>query len=129
MNMICNVCKDDKNKEEEGTGNYFINETDTSAPQSIMDIKINQKNFVVRRKKNIYDVYEKIKFLGEGAFGSVYKIRRKNSGTREIIRALKEISKDALNNNLQSERELKNEIEVLKILEYVKKFTRNNCYI
>ena len=118
MNMICNVCKDDKNKEEEGTGNYFINETDTSAPQSIMDIKINQKNFVVRRKKNIYDVYEKIKFLGEGAFGSVYKIRRKNSGTREIIRALKEISKDALNNNLQSEIELKNEIEVLKNLDH-----------
>ena len=118
MNMICNVCKDDKNKEEEGTSNYFINETDTSAPQSIMDIKINQKNFVVRRKKNIYDVYEKIKFLGEGAFGSVYKIRRKNSGTREIIRALKEISKDALNNNLQSEIELKNEIEVLKNLDH-----------
>jgi hypothetical protein len=51
MNMICNVCKDDKNKEEEGTSNYFINETDTSAPQSIMDIKINQKKLRCSKKK------------------------------------------------------------------------------
>ena len=41
MNLICDVC-DDKNKEENGE-NYFINETDTSAPQSIVDIKISSK--------------------------------------------------------------------------------------
>ena len=116
MNLICDVC-DDKNKEENGE-NYFINETDTSAPQSIMDIKISSKNFIIQRKKSFFDVYEKMKFLGQGAFGSVYKVRRKNSGIREIIRALKEISKEALKNNMESEEELKNEIEVLKNLDH-----------
>ena len=116
MNLICDACED-KNKEENGE-NYFINESDTSAPQSIVDIKINQKNFIIQRKKNFFDVYEKMKFLGQGAFGSVYKVRRKNSGTREIVRALKEISKEALKNNMESEEELKNEIEVLKNLDH-----------
>ena len=117
FNFIC--CNDEKKEDnEEKTQNYFINETDTSAPQSLVDIKINSKNFVIKRKKNFFDVYEKIKFLGEGAFGSVFKVKRKHSGTREIIRALKEISKEALNENLQSEEELKNEIEVLKNLDH-----------
>ena len=117
FNFIC--CNDEKKEDnEEKTQNYFINETDTSAPQSLVDIKINSKNFVIKRKKNFFDVYEKIKFLGEGAFGSVFKVKRKHSGTREIIRALKEIYKEALNENLQSEEELKNEIEVLKNLDH-----------
>ena len=34
--------------------------------------------------------------IGEGAFDSVYMVKRKNSGTREIIRAMKEISKESL---------------------------------
>ena len=115
FNLICNACEANRgNKTEE----YYVNESDTSAPQSIMDIKINQKNFVIKRNKSLYEDYDKIKFLGEGAFGSVYKVRRKNSGTREIIRALKEISKEALNNHMESEEELKNEIEVLKNLDH-----------
>ena len=115
LNLICNACEANRgNKTEE----YYVNESDTSAPQSIMDIKINQKNFVIKRNKSLYEDYDKIKFLGEGAFGSVYKVRRKNAGTREIIRALKEISKEALNNNMESEEELKNEIEVLKNLDH-----------
>ena len=116
MNLICDVCEN--NNKEENREDYFINETDTSAPQSIVDIKISSKNFVIQRKKNLLDVYEKMKFLGQGAFGSVYKVRRKNSGIREIIRALKEISKEALKNNMESEEELKNEIEVLKNLDH-----------
>ena len=114
------ICCDDENKKnnEERTENYFINDTDTSAPQSIVDIKISPKNFVIKRKKNVFEVYDKIKFLGEGGFGSVYKVKRKNTGTREIFRALKEISKEALNENLQSEEDLKNEIEVLKNLDH-----------
>ena len=69
-----------------------------------MDIKVNARNFVVQRKNtNVYDVYEKINFLGEGAFGSVYKVKRKNSGTREIIRALKEINKECIIGNEENE--------------------------
>ena len=114
FNLIC--CEDKTNNEEKR--DYFITETDTSAPQSIVDIKIDSKNFIQRRKTNFFDEYEKLKFLGQGTFGSVYKIKRKNSGTREIIRALKEISKEALDECLGGEEELKNEIEVLKNLDH-----------
>ena len=114
MNLICSVCSDKTNKDER-SGNYFINETDTSAPQSLMEIKISSKNFVVLRQNHFFDDYDKIKFLGEGAFGSVYKVRKKETG---VIRALKEISKEALNENMENEEELKNEIEVLKNLDH-----------
>ena len=115
MNSVCGSCV--KNEiDEKRRKSYFINDTNTSAPQSIMDIKVNARNFVVQRKNtNVYDVYEKINFLGEGAFGSVYKVRRKNSGTREIIRALKEINKE---NVIGNEDEIRNEIEVLKNLDH-----------
>ncbi len=115
MNSVWGSCV--KNEiDEKRRKSYFINDTNTSAPQSIMDIKVNARNFVVQRKNtNVYDVYEKINFLGEGAFGSVYKVRRKNSGTREIIRALKEINKE---NVIGNEDEIRNEIEVLKNLDH-----------
>ena len=61
--------------------------------------------------------YELGKKLGEGAFGSVYKVKRKNSTTREIIRALKEISKDSICDS-ENEEEIRNEIEVLKNLDH-----------
>ena len=117
INLICCECSDKPNNNEK-KDNYFINETDTSAPQTIMDIKIDAKNFIRKSRKNFYDVYEKIQLLGEGAFGSVYKVRRNNMGTNEIIRALKEISKDILNESNESEEELKNEIEVLKKIDH-----------
>jgi calcium-dependent protein kinase len=117
LNYICATCIDKINNQQ-SVENYFINETDTSAPQSLVDIKINAKNFVTQRTKSFYEVYEKKKFLGNGAFGSVYKIKRINSNGREIIRALKEISKEILNQNAESAEELKNEIEVLKKLDH-----------
>ena len=117
MNLFC--CEgNDKPNNKERKENYFIKDSNTSAPQTIMDIKIDTKNFIKRSYSNFYDIYEKKQLLGEGAFGSVYKIIRKHSGTREIIRALKEISKDALNNDSASQEELKNEIEVLKTLDH-----------
>ena len=114
MKLICNVCSDKINNDER-TGNYFINETDTSAPQSVVEIKISSKNFVNLRQNRFFDDYDKIKFLGEGAFGSVYQVKKKETG---VIRALKEISKEALNENMENEEELKNEIEVLKNLDH-----------
>ncbi len=117
MNLFC--CEgNDKPNNNERKENYFIKDSDTSAPQTIMDIKIDTKNFIKRSYSNFYDIYEKKQLLGEGAFGSVYKIIRKHSGNREIIRALKEISKDALNNDSASQEEFRNEIEVLKTLDH-----------
>ena len=115
MDSVCGSCM--KNNHETRRPSYFISETDTSAPQSIMDIKVNARNFVVQRNVNVFDVYEKLTFLGEGAFGSVYKVRRKNSGSMEIIRALKEINKDFMGNE-ESAEEIRNEIEVLKNLDH-----------
>ena len=63
MNLICSVCSDKTNKDER-PGNYFINETDTSAPQSLMEIKISSKNFVVlRQNKNIFCLHLIFNFI------------------------------------------------------------------
>ena len=112
MNSLCGSCL---KEQEEKRNDYFLEEIEETAPQTISDIKVNTKNFIVQRNTNVYDVYEKICFLGKGAFGSVYKVKRKNSNRYEIIRALKEISKDAL---FGSEEEIRNEIEVLKNLDH-----------
>ena len=49
MNSVCGSCV--KNEiDEKRRKSYFINDTNTSAPQSIMDIKVNARNFVVQRK-------------------------------------------------------------------------------
>ena len=120
IDSICGGCskneKDEHNAAKRRSVSYFINETDTSAPQSIIDIKVSARNFVVKRTNtNVYDVYEKVKFLGEGAFGSVYQVKRKNAINREITRALKEINKESIN---EEEDEVRNEIEVLKNLDH-----------
>ena len=117
MDIVCGGCaKEDFNTTKRNS--YFINESDTSAPKSVINIKVNAKNFIVQRTKNISEAYEKLQFLGQGAFGSVYKVVRKNSGTREIIRALKEISKKSMNVSEESKEEIKNEIEVLKNIDH-----------
>ena len=118
LDAFCGSCVKKERRNEKRRGSYFINETDTSAPQSILDIKVDASNFVVERKNtNVFDIYEKVKFLGEGAFGSVFKVKRKNTG-REIIRAMKEISKDSICYNEENEEEIRNEIEVLKNLDH-----------
>ena len=118
MDSFCGSCVKNDTSNNKRRGSYFINETDTSAPQSILDIKVNARNFVVERKNTkVYDIYEKIQKLGEGAYGSVYKVRRRNSTSTEIVRALKEISKDTICDP-ENEEEIRNEIEVLKNLDH-----------
>ena len=118
MDAFCGSCVKKGDNKDKRRSSYFINETDTSATQSILDIKVNAGNFVIERKNTkVSDIYEKIEKLGEGAFGSVYKVKRKNSTTREIIRALKEISKDSICDS-ENEEEIRNEIEVLKNLDH-----------
>jgi serine/threonine protein kinase len=88
-------------------------ETDCNQKQplnSIIDVKINLKNFVRQRNENYLDVYDKLEILGQGAFGDVYKVRRKND---KEIRALKEIKKKSLKVS-----ELKNEINILKEIDH-----------
>ena len=113
--IVCGGCtKEDYNKRD----SYFVNESDTSAPKAVIDIKVNARNFIVQRNANVSNIYDIIELLGQGAFGSVYKAKRKNTGTREIIRALKEISKESMNVNKENEEEIRNEIEVLKNIDH-----------
>ena len=115
MESVCIGClKENFDKRD----SYFINENDNEIPKTVIDIKVNTGNFVVQRTKSLYDIYEKLELLGQGAFGSVYKVKRKNQGAREIIRALKEISKESMNVNEENEEELRNEIEVLKSIDH-----------
>ena len=116
FDLVCESCV--KERENNLRNSYFINESSSTPPQALIDIKVNAKNFVVQRTKNVFDVYEKIEFLGKGAYGAVYKVIRKNSGAREIIRALKEISKEVMNVNEENEEEIRNEIEVLKNIDH-----------
>ena len=115
IDVVCGGCE---KKDFDPRDSYFIHESDNQAPKAVIDIKVNAKNFIIQRTKSVADVYEKIEFLGQGAFGSVYKVRRKNSSTREIIRALKEISKESMNVNKENEEEIRNEIEVLKNIDH-----------
>ena len=119
MDAFCGSCVKKDDNRSKRRSSYFINETDTSAPQSILDIKISARNFVMERKNtNFGDVYQKIEKLGEGAYGAVYKVKRKNSSNRDIIRAMKEISKDSIGSSEEYREELRNEIEVLKNLDH-----------
>ena len=114
-----NKCSKDDKDDVPGNPQYFIEETPSSFPQSIIDLKVNTGNFIVQREgSKVYDVYEKLQFLGEGSFGSVYKVKRKKSGQREIIRALKEISKEKMCLNEENSEEIRNEISVLKSLDH-----------
>ena len=114
-----NKCSKDDKDDVPGNPQYFIEETPSSFPQSIIDLKVNTGNFIVQREgSKVYDVYEKLQFLGEGSFGSVYKVKRKNSDQREIIRALKEISKEKMCLNEENSEEIRNEISVLKSLDH-----------
>ena len=114
-----NNCSKEDSDENPQNNHYFIEETPSSIPQSIMDIKVNTGNLIVQRDNiKVFDIYEKIKFLGEGSFGSVYKVKRKNTGPREIFRALKEISKEKMCLSEENSEEIRNEISVLKSLDH-----------
>ena len=77
-----NKCSKEEDNSQTPGNPYFIEETDSIVPQSIIDIKVNSGNFVIQRENaKAYDIYEKLQFLGEGSFGSVYKVKRKKSGT------------------------------------------------
>ena len=53
--------KEENNPQTPGNP-YFIEETDSIMPQSMIDIKVNTGNFVIQRENaKVYDIYEKIK--------------------------------------------------------------------
>ena len=123
QNFVCAECLK-KDEEDTQSGNYkikesfFIPDIVNSVPKNVTDIKVDTKNFITKSGKNVFDTYEKICELGNGAFGTVFKVKRKHSGFNPIIRALKEISKEKMQSNEESSLELKNEIEILKNIDH-----------
>ena len=122
QNFICGECikEDEENDKMNYTGkeSYFIPDIVTTIPKDIDDIKVYTQNFITKSGQKVDDTYEKICELGNGAFGKVYKVKRKNSGFNPIIRALKVISKDQMMVSENASEELKSEIEILKKLDH-----------
>ena len=106
----CTCIKANKDKLDESINKDYQEEI----PKSLIDIKINLKNFVLQRNENPYEKYEKISLLGSGSFGDVYKVKRKKNNA---IRALKEINKKYLK-EINASNELKNEINILKEIDH-----------
>ena len=124
QDFVCGQCIKEKEDEDSPDDNYdkrescFIPDEKFTQPKNVTDLKVDAKNFITKSSKNVFDIYEIISELGNGAFGRVYKVKRKNSGMNPIIRALKEISKEQMETNEGSSAELKNEIEILKELDH-----------
>ena len=110
MGNILQQCNCEKTKDVEEQSNDQKKEI----PKSLIDIAIDLKNFVRQRNENVYDIYDKLEHLGTGAYGDVYKVKRKKDNE---IRALKEIKKSLLieGNNFD---EIKNEINILKEIDH-----------
>ena len=72
---------------------------------------LNNKVIVTEANKNLSNVYEKVKLLGEGSFGEVWLIRHKLLGKEFALKIIKKDPKlDA--------REIENEIKILRKLDH-----------
>ena len=78
------------------------------------EIPINTENIIRRQLGNPYDYYEILKKIGNGTFGTVYKVRHKGTGS---IRAMKVIPKNNMMNGFSDE-DIIHEINILKTLEH-----------
>ena len=97
-----------------GTGLNFTNKKNQSL------IRIDKSDFVRMKEDNIFDEYELKEKLGEGAYGSVYKVQQKYTN---YLRAVKAIKKKHVDSS-----EFYNEIEVLKALDHPNIIKLFDCY-
>ena len=105
--------KSDNIETKIGTGNNFLNKKKEA-------IHFDKSNFIRMKDDNIFDEYELKEKLGEGAYGSVYKVQHK---TTNYLRAIKAIKKKHVDYE-----EFNNEIEVLKALDHPNIIKLFDCY-
>ena len=98
----------------EGKGEGLIS-TNSQKIENISEFKITEGMLVQQAVGNPEDIYDNVKILGEGAFGTVYLGKHKISG---VERAIKNINKDIANLSKEEEKTLIREINILKTLDH-----------
>ena len=83
-------------------------------------IRIDKSDFVRMKEDNIFDEYELKEKLGEGAYGSVYKVQQKFTNYLRAVKAIKKKNVDST--------EFFNEIELLKALDHPNIIKLFDCY-
>lgn len=79
------------------------------------DIAIGSNNIVSLSTGTPLDNYVSDKKLGEGSYGAVFRVKHKDIG---VYRAMKKIFQDGKNKDQEKEKEIINEIEMLKSLDH-----------
>ncbi len=97
-----------------------INATKSYTYSKKNSLFFDKKNFINMKKRNLFDEYEILGKIGEGAFGCVYQTVQKKTN---FIRAVKAIKKKHYDGNA-----LNNEISVLKNLDHPNVIKLFECY-
>ena len=132
--VICCTCKrmenipgqviidnlQDPNMSQYGQGDTKTGTGLNFTQKNVTKIKINKSDFVRMKEDNIFEEYELKEKLGEGAYGSVYKVQQKATN---YLRAVKAIKKKCVDSS-----EFYNEIEVLKALDHPNIIKLFDCY-
>lgn len=87
----------------------------TSTVYKLNDLRITEGMLVQESKGDPFTNYEQVESLGEGTFGKVIKVRHKIT---RVLRAMKIIQKDKAKLNNEDEKEMINEIHILKALDH-----------
>lgn len=87
----------------------------TSGNASIRELKLTKSMLVQNELGDPFQIYEAFKLIGEGSYGKVYIVRHKEAG---VQRAMKLISKKLSKMTPEKEKELIQEIEIIKKLDH-----------
>ena len=110
----------DPNMSQYGQGDTKTGTGLNFTQKNVTKIKIDKSDFVRMKEDNIFEEYELKEKLGEGAYGSVYKVQQKATN---YLRAVKAIKKKCVDSS-----EFYNEIEVLKALDHPNIIKLFDCY-
>ena len=132
--ITCCQCKNSHNNlgqviidnlPEQNLDQYVHGDTKTGTGLNITNkknqsIRIDKSDFVRMKEDNIFDEYDLKEKLGEGAYGSVYKVQQKFTNYLRAVKAIKKKHVDSA--------EFYNEIEVLKALDHPNIIKLFDCY-
>ena len=93
---------------EQGIDQYMHGETKTGfinsniTKEKKINFKIDKSDFVRMKDRCLFDEYDLIKKLGEGAYGCVYKIQQKTTNYLRAVKALKrkEVDEEEFTNEI-----------------------------